>query len=158
MTGLEGRFTATPSAHTAASVLSAFGNAVPSWRSGDLEREIDLVEEILRLHGFNHVPNTTAMTARVPPRSELEVTRERMRTLLTAQGYFETVSDTLIDPRWPAPPVWTAEKPLALDKSSVLREDHSALRNSLLASLLAVRLHNQNQRTGESRLFEIGRA
>ena len=39
----------------------------------------------------------------------------------------------------------------------MLREDHSALRNSLLSSLLAVRLHNQNQRTGEARLFEIGR-
>lgn len=130
--------------------------SIPSWRRGDLEREIDLVEEILRLHGFNHVPNTTAMTARVPPRSPQELTRDRLRSLLTSVGYFEVVSDTLVDPRWPAPPVWTSEKPLALDKSSVLREDHSALRNSLLSSLLAVRLHNQNQRTGEARLFELG--
>jgi phenylalanyl-tRNA synthetase beta chain len=131
--------------------------SVPSWRRGDLEREIDLVEEVLRLHGYNHVPIATSMTARVPPRSPQEVTRERLRTLMTSLGYFEIVSDSLVDPRWPAPPVWTSEKPLALDKSSVLREDHSALRNSLLSSMLAVRLHNQNQRTGEGRYFELGK-
>src|SRR4029078_11783204 len=50
-----------------------------------------------------------------------------------------------------------AEKPLPLDKASVLREDHSALRNSLLASLLSVRRYNQDHRTGEARLFEIGK-
>jgi phenylalanyl-tRNA synthetase beta chain len=39
----------------------------------------------------------------------------------------------------------------------VLREDHGAMRNSLLASLLDIRRHNQNHRTGEARLFELGK-
>ncbi|HLX62537.1 MAG TPA: phenylalanine--tRNA ligase subunit beta [Planctomycetota bacterium] len=129
---------------------------VPTWRRGDLEREIDLIEEVARLHGYNFVPETTAMSARVAPRSAREIASDRLRTLFTSLGYFECVTDSLIDPRWPAPAVWSKEKPLALDKSSVLREDHSALRNSLLASLLFVRKHNQDQRTGEARLFEIG--
>ena len=51
-------------------------------------------------------------------------------TLFTALGYFETITDSLIDPKCPVPAVWTREKPLPLDKSSILREDHSALRNS----------------------------
>jgi len=46
---------------------------------------------------------------------------------------------------------------LPLDKASVLREDHSALRNSLLASLLDIRRYNQDHRTGEARLFELGK-
>jgi phenylalanyl-tRNA synthetase beta chain len=129
----------------------------PTWRRGDLEREIDLIEEVARLHGFNYVPDETAMSARVPPRSPLEVVSERLRGLFTALGYFETVSDSLVDPRWPAPAVWTGTAPLALDQASVLREDHAALRNSLLASLLAVRRYNQRQRTGEARLFELGK-
>ena len=131
--------------------------SIPSWRRGDLEREIDLIEEVARLYGYNHVPDTTAMSARVPHRSPAEVTSGKLRTLLTALGYFECVSDSLIDPRWKAPAVWTSHKPLVLDKASVLREDHSALRNSLLASLLDIRRFNQDHRTGEARLFEIGK-
>ncbi|MCY3020181.1 MAG: hypothetical protein NTW87_14280, partial [Planctomycetota bacterium] len=77
-------------------------------------------------------------------------------SLFTALGYYEVVSDSLIDPRWPAPAVWTARTPLLLDRGSVLREDRGALRNSLLASLLNVRRYNQDQRTGEARLFELG--
>jgi phenylalanyl-tRNA synthetase beta chain len=130
---------------------------IPSWRRGDLEREIDLIEEVARLYGYNHVPAVTAMSARVPVRSAIETATNTVRNTLTATGYFEVTSDSLIDPKWPQASVWTAEPPLQLDKASVLREDHSALRNTLLPSLLAVRTHNQNQRTGEARLFEIGR-
>jgi len=130
---------------------------IPTWRRGDLEREIDLIEECARLYGYNHVPETTAMSARVPARSPLQRTACALRSLLCAAGYNEVISDSLVDPRWPAPAVWTSEKPLALDKKSVMREDHSAMRNSLLASMLDVRRHNQNHRTGEARLFELGK-
>ena len=130
---------------------------IPSWRRGDLEREIDLVEDVARLYGFNHVPAETAMRAKVPARSNLEIAGGLLRTLLTSLGYFEITTDCLIDPKWPDASVWTAQKPLPLDKASVLREDHSAVRNALLPSMLAVRLHNQNHRTGEARLFEIGK-
>jgi phenylalanyl-tRNA synthetase beta chain len=135
---------------------TSFKVHVPSWRRGDLEREIDLIEDIARLHGFNFVPETTAMSARVAPRSPREIVSEKIRAHFTSLGYFEAITDSLVDPRWAAPAVWTKDKPLPLDKSSVLREDHSALRNSLLASLLAVRKHNQDQRTGEARMFELG--
>ena len=134
------------------------GVRAPSWRSGDLRREVDLIEEVARLHGYNHVPAATAMTARIPPRSTLEISTERVRNLLVALGYFECVSDSLIDPRWPVPKVWTTQQPLALDPRSVLREDHSVLRNSLLSSLLAVLRLNQDRRTGAARLFECGKA
>jgi len=129
---------------------------VPSWRRGDLEREIDLIEEVARLYGFNKVPETTAMSARVPPRSRLEVVSNQIRTLLTGLGYFETITNTLVDPKLPAPAVWTNEAPLPLDEASVLSKDNSALRNSVLASLLSVRKFNQDHRTGEARLFELG--
>ncbi len=129
---------------------------IPSWRRGDLDREIDVIEEIARLHGFNFVPEATTMSARVAPRSPREIVSEKLRLHLTSLGYFEAITDSLVDPRWAAPSVWTQDKPLPLDKSSVLRDDHSALRNSLLASLLAVRKHNQDQRSGEVRMFEIG--
>lgn len=133
------------------------GVTVPSWRRGDLEREIDLIEEVARLYGYNKVPETTAMSARVPPRSRLEVVSDQIRTLLTGLGYFETITNTLIDPKMPAPAVWTNEKPLPLDEASVLSKDNSALRNSVLASLLSVRCFNQDHRTGEARFFELGK-
>ena len=130
---------------------------IPSWRRGDLEREADLIEEVARLHGYNHVPAETAMRARIAPRSALEVVLDRVRDLCTGLGYFECWTDSLVDPRWPAPAVWTKEQPLALDPRSVLREDHSALRNSLLVSLLAAQQLNQDRRAGEVRLFECGK-
>ena len=150
LTALGGQITAEAS--------SSVSVTIPSWRRGDLEREIDLIEEVARLYGYNHVPTETAMRARVPARSHEETAGGALRDLLTALGYFEIITDSLIDPKWPNASVWTAEKPLLLDKASVLREDHSALRNALLPSMLSVRLHNQNQRTGAARLFEIGRA
>ncbi|MCK6474972.1 MAG: phenylalanine--tRNA ligase subunit beta [Planctomycetes bacterium] len=130
---------------------------IPSWRRGDLEREIDLIEEVARLHGYHHIPIETSMPARIPPRGNLEVVSDRMRDLLTGLGYFECVTDSLIDPKWPAPAVWAEAKPLALDPVSVMREDHSALRNSLLVSLMAVAKHNQDRRTGTGRYFECGK-
>ena len=130
---------------------------IPSWRQGDLRREADLIEDIVRLHGYHHVPAATSMSARIAPRSSLESASDRIRELFTSLGYFEAVSDSLIHPLWPTPPVWTAEKPLALNKQSVLREDHSSLRNSLLVSLLDIQRLNQDRRTGTVRLFECGK-
>lgn len=129
----------------------------PTWRRHDLLREVDLIEEIARLHGYNHVPVVTSMSARIPPRSKLESTTDRVRELFTALGYFEAVTDSLIDPHWPAPAVWADAVPLALNKKSVLREDHSSLRNSLLVSLLNTQRLNQDRRAGTSRFFECGK-
>ena len=130
---------------------------IPSWRRGDLEREADLIEEVARLHGYNRVHTAMAMSACIPPRSSIEVATDRTRDLLTSLGYFECVTDTLVDPTWAAPAVWTSERPLAMDPRSVMREDHSVLRNSLIVSLLSVQKLNQDRRTGEVRLFESGK-
>jgi phenylalanyl-tRNA synthetase beta chain len=129
----------------------------PTWRRADLAREADLIEEVIRLCGYNLVPPETAMRARIPPRGGLETAMSDARRLFTALGYFEVVTDSLTDPAWPAPAVWTAKPQAALSAASVMREDHSVLRHNLSTSLLAVRRHNQRQRTGEVRIFECGR-
>lgn len=142
---------------TTASSLPALVVRPPTWRRGDLEREIDLIEEVLRLYGFNHVPAETVMRARIPPRGDLEIATTAVRRLFTALGYFEAVSDSLTDPAAPAPEVWTTAPQARLTPESVMREDRAALRHNLTAALLAVRRHNRRQRTGETRLFECGR-
>lgn len=131
--------------------------SIPTWRRADLAREVDLIEEIGRHYGYDSIPTETNMSARIPPRSSLEVAIDRVRNHFTSLGLFECITDSLIDPKWPAPAVWTAEKPLALNKQSVLREDHSILRNSLLVSLLNTQRLNQDRRTGVVRLFECGK-
>ena len=128
----------------------------PTWRS-DLKKDIDLIEEVIRLHGYNHVPVVTGLSARIPSRGDLEIVIDGVRSFCASIGYFECVTDSLVDPAWPAPSVWTAEKPLAMDPRSVMREDHSALRTSLLVSLLQVNALNQDRRSGTSRLFECGK-
>jgi len=133
-----------------------FNVEAPSWRRGDLDREVDLIEEVLRIHGYNHVPTETKLRAEVPNRSDLEVTLDAVRARLAALGYFECMSDSMIDPRWPAADTWTKSAPLKLDARSVMREDHSALRTSLLPSLLEVQRVNLDKRTGTVRIFEAG--
>ncbi|MCZ7646891.1 MAG: phenylalanine--tRNA ligase subunit beta [Planctomycetota bacterium] len=129
----------------------------PSWRRGDLEREVDLIEEVARLYGYHRIPAETALRARIPQRSPREVAAGRVRDLCAALGYFECWTDTLVDPAWPAPALWTKDEPLALDPRSVLSADHSRLRTSLLPSLLAVCRHNQDRRAGPARVFEVGK-
>ncbi len=130
---------------------------IPSWRRGDLEREVDLIEEVARLHGYDKIPAETAMRATIPEQSAGEVAGDALREGLAQLGYFECVTDSLVDPKAPAAPVWTKADPLQLAEESVMREDHSQLRTSLLTSLLRVYRHNQDQRAPEIRIFECGK-
>jgi phenylalanyl-tRNA synthetase beta chain len=125
----------------------------PSWRS-DLEREIDLIEEAARIHGYHHIPEDRAVPLTSAPRGNRERLESAVRHLLTGAGLDEAVTFSLVDeslatPVGPGP----APQPSKVDHSSRKRE--SALRQSLIPSLLAVRLHNEAHGQFDAELFEI---
>ena len=74
----------------------------PSWRA-DLEREIDLIEEVARIHGYHHIPEDRS----VPVTSALRGLRERVESLvrdvLTGLGLDEAVTFSLVDEALAAP-------------------------------------------------------
>ena len=125
----------------------------PSWRS-DLEREIDLIEEVARVHGYEHIPEDRAVPLTSATRSDRERVEMIVREGLTACGIdeavtFSLVADELAEPVSAGP----ASPPIRVEHSSRKRE--SALRQSLIPSLLAARRHNEAHGNAHASLFEI---
>jgi phenylalanyl-tRNA synthetase beta chain len=150
---------------TAARILRALGlepvaeDAVlltfrpPSWRS-DLEREIDLIEEVARIHGYEHIPEDRAVPLTSTPRGRRERVEGAIRDALGGAGFDEAATFSLVEERLSAPfSPGPALPPLRVEHSSRRRE--SALRQSLVPSLLAARLHNESHGQFDADLFEI---
>jgi phenylalanyl-tRNA synthetase beta chain len=125
----------------------------PSWR-GDLEREIDVIEEVARIHGYEHVPEDRAVPLTSTPRGRRERVEGAIRDALTGAGVDEAATFSLVEERLSAPfSPGPASPPLRVEHSSRRREN--ALRQSLVPSLLAARLHNESHGQFDADLFEI---
>ena len=125
----------------------------PSWRP-DLEREIDLIEEAARIHGYHHIPEDRAVPVTSASRGMRERVESEVRDVLTGQGLNEAVTFSLVDEALAsAVRPGAAAAPLRIDHSSRKRE--IALRQSLIPSLLAVRRHNEAHGNADAALFEI---
>ncbi len=130
--------------------------SVPSWR-GDLDRPIDLVEEILRLYGTDRIPPGTVMTpGYLGEDAPAVIFNRKVTDYLVGQHFHECVNYTLRSAaeveRWVSA---TSVQELALANPFV--EDQSHLRPSLLSGLLESLKLNQSRGTGATRLFETGR-
>jgi phenylalanyl-tRNA synthetase beta chain len=124
---------------------------IPSWRL-DIEREIDLIEEIARLHGYDKFPNTLpAYVGSVVERRDAEKER-KLRTTLLALGYNEAISSTFIShadaEQFSAVPVIELGNPLS--------EEASVMRTSMAPGMLNMLAYNLNRGRDGVRLFEAG--
>src|ERR1700722_10433204 len=152
---------------TAESVLEALGCGLqkvapddyqvtlPSWRL-DLEREIDLIEEIARVYGYNRFANTlpafSGIVRELPHAGKEAVIR---RTLL-ALGWNEALSSTFCSV---TEAVTFAPQPsLAVPMGNPLNEEAGMLRPSLLPGMLTMLAHNLNRNVSDVQLFEQGAA
>src|SRR5580698_1903088 len=125
---------------------------IPSWRL-DVEREIDLIEEIARLHGYDKFENTLpAYSGAVVelPHAAMDAT---LRQRALALGYNEALSLTFISHA-------DAEKFSAgakvLELENPLSEEASVMRTSLVPGMLDMLAWNLNRDVAEARLFEMG--
>jgi phenylalanyl-tRNA synthetase beta chain len=124
---------------------------IPSWRL-DIEREIDIIEELARLHGYDKFPNTLpAYSGEV---RELPDARKdaRLRSSLLALGYNEAISLTFIS-KEDARRFSTAAE---LDLANPLSDEASVMRTSMVPSMLNMLAYNLNRGTDNVRLFESG--
>jgi len=125
----------------------------PSWRS-DLEREIDLIEEVARIHGYDHIPEDRPVPLNSTSRGRRERVETEIRNQLVGLGFDEAVTFSLVDDALAVPlHTVTREPPLHADHSR--RRKENALRQSLVPSLLAARAHNEAHGTPDAELFEI---
>lgn len=132
---------------------------VPSFRV-DIEREIDLIEEVARLNGFDKIPITMPLARvfsdRAPLPQRLEIT---LRNTLVSEGFNEVINFSFISPE-------VFDK-LLLPADHVLRqsvrllnpivEEQSVMRTTLLPGLLDTAMRNFSFRTMNLRIFELRR-
>jgi phenylalanyl-tRNA synthetase beta chain len=133
---------------------SAVTVRVPSWRS-DLRREVDLVEEVVRIHGYDKVGETTQMPVRPVRMPTQDLAERRARRLVAGAGFHEVMTFSLVPdaPLQRAQP-WTGAEPLAV--RNPITVDRTHLRVTNLANLLRVKAYNQAQGSVDVDLFELG--
>jgi phenylalanyl-tRNA synthetase beta chain len=127
---------------------------VPSFR-GDLAREIDLIEEVARLAGFDRIPVTLPRGSLATPRPGPEARlRAEARQLLLGQGFFEAVNYSFQPERLQT---LLGEGGEALRLANPLSEETALMRTSLLPGLLEALRRNHLKQIQDVRLFEISK-
>ncbi len=130
----------------------------PTYRL-DLKEEVDLIEEIARLHGFPNIPTQVpraGIAARAPEPSQMLV--HRIKTILSSQGMTEVISYSFMSPddiealglgkNDPRMQMVSVQNPLS--------DDQSVMRTSIIPSLMGTVARNQARRNMDLGLFEIG--
>lgn len=125
---------------------------IPSYRL-DLVREVDLIEEVARLHGMDAIPIHPQLQLKVQPPQESVRGQQQLRKVMVAYGYHETVTFSFIGPD-AARPFLPAENSLLLLEGDH-KKDEPALRPSILPSLLQCRKLNQDAGNLTVKLFEV---
>ncbi|TLX53322.1 phenylalanine--tRNA ligase subunit beta [Stutzerimonas nosocomialis] len=140
--------------------LSLTSESEGTWRVGvpshrfDIALEVDLIEELGRLYGYDRLP-VRYPQARLAPTStpEARVTVPALRRLLVARGYQEAITYSFIDPRLFE--LFSPDaKPLLL--ANPISVEMSAMRASLWPGLVTALQYNLNRQQTRVRLFESG--
>ena len=126
----------------------------PSWRF-DLRIEEDLIEEVIRVIGYDKLP-TTAPLAPVTPRVRREGRRSphAVRRALAALDYLETISFGFVEARWEHE---LAGNPNPIQVLNPIAAPLAVMRSSLIGSLVGVLRHNLSRKAARVRVFELGR-
>ncbi|MGA8203334.1 MAG: phenylalanine--tRNA ligase subunit beta [Woeseiaceae bacterium] len=149
---------------TVTDILQRLGMAVVASADGwdvvapshrfDVEVEVDLIEEVARVFGYDAIPETTAVEQTpLPPVTESEVDPERVAATLVARDYREVVTYSFIDADSDAA-ICGRESAIVL--SNPISSDMSVMRSSLWPGMLMAVASNAARQQTRIRLFEIG--
>ena len=136
---------------------TGLGLTIPAYRN-DVQREADVIEEILRVYGYNNIETTTKLNASISNSSKFEDYKLQnvVGNQLVAQGFYEIMANSLTNPNY-------------ISLSDNLKEEHnitmlnplsndlSVMRQSLLFSGLEAISYNINRRRSDLKFFEYGK-
>ena len=130
--------------------------AVPSYMV-DVYRECDVVEEILRIYGYNNIelPSGVRMSVNASARPEPEAVRNAVSDFLAANGFVETMNNSLTKEDYYDKLV-TFPKEKCVHIVNPLSSDLNVMRQTLLLNGLEVVAYNINRQTNNLRIFEYG--
>ena len=126
----------------------------PSWRF-DLAIEEDLIEEVIRVHGYDKLPDTAPLapvTARLRPETQRSV--HLVRRALAALDYQETIAFSFVEEHWERELAGNADPIRVLNP---IAAPLAVMRSSLIGSLVATLRYNLARRAPRVRVFEVGR-
>ena len=144
-----GRLGLDPSLDDAGDVVTC---VIPSFRL-DLWREVDLIEEVARLHGLDDIPVQQKIHIEAKAPQTTGVARQEVGHVLVAHGYHETVDPTFLSERHGRPFLPSGSEAVMAEDDR--RKAEPMLRPSLAPSLLACRKANQDVGNVGVRLFEL---
>lgn len=136
---------------------AGLGLTVPSFRN-DVQREADVIEEILRVYGYNNIKTTEKLNASISNTSRFEDYKLQnvIGNQLASQGFFEIMANSLTSPKY----VELSEQLNAEHNVKMLNplsNDLEVMRQSLLFSGLEAVSHNINRKRDDLKLFEFGK-
>ena len=127
----------------------------PTWRR-DLEREIDLIEEVARIYGYDKIPEDRPVPLTVSSATLQDRVREQAAGLLVGAGFFEAVTLSFVNAKnFQINRPWGDLPALSVEHST--RVEENLLRQSLVPSLLNSRRHNERHGNFDARLFELAK-
>ncbi len=136
---------------------TGIGLTIPSYRV-DVQREADVIEEILRVYGYNNIEFSTKINASVAQTSKFEdyKIQNTIGNQLAAQGFYEIMANSLTSPEYNklSDDINDAHNVTMLNP---LSNDLSTLRQSLLFSGLEALAHNINRKQLNLKIFEFGK-
>ena len=135
---------------------TGIGLIIPFYRV-DVQREVDVIEEILRVYGYNNVGFSEKLNASItpPPSLEPHVLEESLGRQLSHNGFYEILSNSLTNPSYQehlAP-----ESKAAVALLNPLSRELSALRTDMLFGGLEAIAHNLNRKQPDLKFFEFGK-
>ncbi|MBA6262288.1 phenylalanine--tRNA ligase subunit beta [Colwellia sp. Bg11-12] len=126
---------------------------VPAYRF-DIKVEVDLIEEVARIFGYNNIPNVSPKaTLTMREQKEKSLPLKRLRNVMVNRGYQEAITYSFVDPKvqsliHPEQEVMTLPHPIS--------SEMSVMRLSMWTGLLQSVIYNQNRQQSRLRLFETG--
>lgn len=136
---------------------TGLGLTVPAYRN-DVQREADIIEEVLRVYGYNNINTTEKLNASISNSSKFEDYKLQnvIGYQLASQGFFEIMANSLTTPDYTG-----LSEELKEDHNVVmlnpLSNDLSVMRRSLLFSGLEAVAYNLNRKRNDLKLFEFGK-
>jgi phenylalanyl-tRNA synthetase beta chain len=141
---------------SAVSEGGVFTVKVPT-RRGDISRDVDLIEEVARLHGYDNIPSTAIEGSTTAGRlTGPQAIRRALRAKLADAGLQETFTYSLTHPSRTRMFTLLAEGAVPIRVAMPMSEDRSELRTSLVPSLIDAAIYNRNRKNTDLKLFEIG--
>jgi len=148
----------------AAAILKNLGMQVSAYSQGltvippsyrfDISIEVDLIEELARIYGYQQIPAQLPVTdLTMTPRAEARVTVRRIKALLVGRGYSEAITYSFVDPAIQA---LLDPGQLTCQLANPISAEMSVMRTTLWASLLKALSHNQHRQQLQLSLFECG--